>query len=65
VLGRTATHALTNALWPFLEEIARVGLEEALDRDPALARGVNTREGRVTHPELARVLEMEASIRQG
>ncbi|MBO9361416.1 MAG: alanine dehydrogenase [Thermoflexus sp.] len=64
VLGRTATYALTNALWPFLEEIARVGLEEALDWHPALARGVNTREGQVTHPELARVLETEASIRQ-
>ncbi|MFN3928625.1 MAG: alanine dehydrogenase [Thermoflexus sp.] len=64
VLGRTATHALTNALWPFLEEIAQVGLEEALARNPALARGVNTRDGRIVHPELARVLAMEASVRQ-
>jgi alanine dehydrogenase len=50
VLGRTATHALANATWPYVQAIADMGTERALDRIPALARGVATRQGEVVLP---------------
>ena len=53
VVGRTATHAISVAAWPFIREIANQGLEAALAADPALARGVNTMNGSIVHPGLA------------
>ncbi len=51
VLGRTATHALNNATWPFVQQIAAQGTEAAIAGNRALARGVATHAGRVpTHP---------------
>ncbi|NPA91611.1 MAG: alanine dehydrogenase [Chloroflexi bacterium] len=52
VVGRTATHAISNALLPFVCAIANEGLEQALQTHPALARGVNIRDGQVVHPAL-------------
>jgi alanine dehydrogenase len=49
----TATKALTNATLPYVEEIADLGLREAVARDPALAGGVNVLEGRVTYEAVA------------
>jgi alanine dehydrogenase len=49
----TSTKALTNATLPYVEEIADYGLEEAVARDPALARGVNVVGGKVTHEAVA------------
>jgi len=46
-VGRTATHALNNVTWPFILEVATAGLEAALDKQPALARGTVTRAGQV------------------
>ena len=45
VIARTATHAFNNAAWPYIQSIARLGVEAALAADPALERGVNTRDG--------------------
>ena len=36
VLGRTATHTLGNASWPFVQLIAEVGVEKALEVSPIL-----------------------------
>jgi alanine dehydrogenase len=47
VLGRTATHALYAGAYGYLEAIARLGLEPALQTMPALARGLNTYQGEV------------------
>jgi alanine dehydrogenase len=47
VLGRTATHALYAGSYGYLEAIARLGLEPALQTMPALARGLNTLRGEV------------------
>jgi alanine dehydrogenase len=49
----TATKALTNATLPYIEEIADHGLAEAVARDPALARGVNVLDGKVTYEAVA------------
>jgi alanine dehydrogenase len=45
---RTSTFALTNATFPFLERMASLGTEAAVQRDPALALGVNVWRGAVT-----------------
>ena len=52
----TSTYALTNATLPYLRELATRGLDAAIAADPALARGVNTRDGAVTHPAVAEAL---------
>lgn len=53
VLGRTATHALNNAAWPFVQLIATAGSAEAIARNPALARGVATQNGQIVARPLA------------
>ena len=52
VIARTSTHAFNNAAWPYIQAIARLGVDTALTVDPALARGVNTRNGAIINPAL-------------
>ena len=49
----TSTKALTNATLPYVEAIADHGLAEAVARDPALSRGVNVLDGKVTYEAVA------------
>jgi alanine dehydrogenase len=49
----TSTKALTNATLPYAEAIADHGLAEAVARDPALARGVNVLDGKITYEAVA------------
>jgi len=49
----TSTKALTNATLPYVEAIADHGLAAAVQRDKALAKGVNVLEGRVTYEPVA------------
>jgi alanine dehydrogenase len=49
----TSTLALTNATFPYLMRIANLGPREALKRDPGLAEGLNTFEGKVTYRGVA------------
>jgi alanine dehydrogenase len=49
----TSTKALTNATLPYVEAIADYGLAEAVARDPALARGVNVLDGKITYEAVA------------
>jgi len=49
----TSTKALTNATLPYVESIAERGLVRAVSRDPALARGVNVLDGRITYEAVA------------
>lgn len=60
VIGRTATHALNNATWPFIQQIVRLGLDKAISVSPALAAGINTRDGKIVHQTLAQSLELQA-----
>jgi alanine dehydrogenase len=55
----TSTKALTNATLPYVEEIADYGLREAVGRDPALARGVNVLDGRITYEAVAEAHNLE------
>jgi alanine dehydrogenase len=55
----TATKALTNVTLPYAEAIAEHGLADAVHRDPALARGVNVLEGRITYEAVAEAHGLE------
>lgn len=50
---RTATHAFNNAIWPYIRHIAEVGLEQAAEEMPALARGIVTQGGQIVNETLA------------
>ncbi len=51
--ARTATQALTNATYRFVEQLADLGLTEAAQRQPALLGGINIMDGHVTHRAVA------------
>jgi alanine dehydrogenase len=55
----TATMALTNATLPYVEAIADLGLRGAVAADPALAKGVNVIDGRVTYEAVAEAHGLE------
>jgi alanine dehydrogenase len=57
----TSTYALTNVTLPYILDIANNGLEEAVRRDPALARGVNAYGGLVTNQAVAEAHDMDAT----
>jgi alanine dehydrogenase len=46
--ARTATQALTNVTYRYVQLLADCGLEEAARKQPALAGGINTRDGKLT-----------------
>ena len=46
--ARTATQALTNVTYRYVELLAGFGLEGACKKQPALIGGINTRDGRLT-----------------
>ena len=49
----TSTRALTNVTLPYVGAIAEYGAIQAVQRDPALAQGVNVLAGRVTYEAVA------------
>jgi alanine dehydrogenase len=51
--ARTATQALTNVTYRYIELLADLGLAEACEKQPAIAGGINIMAGRVTHPAVA------------
>src|SRR5438309_151068 len=51
--ARTATQALTNVTYRFIEVLADSGLAEASQRQPALLSGLNVINGKITHQAVA------------
>ena len=58
-VGRTSTYALTNVTLPYALDIANRGYEEAARSAPAIARGLNIVEGRVTNRAVAETFGMK------
>ena len=52
----TSTYALTNVTLPYLAELARLGVADAVRADPALAMGLNVMGGQVVNPAVAEAL---------
>jgi alanine dehydrogenase len=59
--SRTATQALSNATYPYIEQLADHGLAEAARRQPALWGGVNVRDGQLTCQAVAEAHGLEWS----
>src|SRR5271169_5452169 len=57
-VARTSAVALNNATLPFVLAIVDRGWQRALSEDPDLRDGLNVCRGRVTHPAVARDLEL-------
>src|SRR5216684_1374928 len=57
--ARTATQALTNVTYRYIELLADNGLADACQQQPALASGINVRNGKVTHKAVAEAHGME------
>jgi alanine dehydrogenase len=51
--ARTATQALTNVTFRYVELLADSGLSEACERQPALRGGINVMSGKLTHKAVA------------
>jgi alanine dehydrogenase len=51
--ARTATQALTNVTYQYLELLADYGLKEACQKQPALLGGINVMGGQLTHRAVA------------
>src|SRR5215469_13430675 len=51
--ARTATQALANVTYPFIERLADLGLTEACQRQPGLSGGINVMTGKLTHKAVA------------
>ncbi len=58
-VGRTSTYALTNVTLPYVLQLARKGLDQAIADNPALRQGVNIRAGKVTNPAVAQTFGLE------
>jgi len=54
----TSTYALTNATLPYVIELAQSGVDAALQENPGLRRGLNVRDGEITHPAVAEALDL-------
>ncbi len=46
----TATQALVNSTLPFILKLANLGPQQAMEQDPALAKGLNIQTGMLRHP---------------
>jgi len=51
--ARTATQALTNVTFRYLETLADYGVDEACVKNPALTGGINVRDGKITYKAVA------------
>jgi alanine dehydrogenase len=58
-VGRTSTYALDNVTLPYVLQLAKKGLDRAVRENPALAQGVNIRDGKVTNPAVAATFDLE------
>ena len=56
----TSTQALSNVTLPYIVAMANDGPAGAMRRDPALARGLNTFGGHITHDALGEALGISA-----
>jgi alanine dehydrogenase len=56
LVGRTSTQGLTQATEPYVALIVSKGVEAALAEHKGLAKGVNTRGGRITYDAVAKAL---------
>jgi alanine dehydrogenase len=60
LVGRTSTMGLTQATEPFVAMMVQKGVERALNEHFGLAKGVNTRGGRITYDAVAKAVGFDS-----
>jgi alanine dehydrogenase len=60
LVGRTSTMGLTQATEPFIAMMVQKGVERALSEHKGLAKGVNTRNGRITYDAVAKAVGFDS-----
>jgi alanine dehydrogenase len=60
LVGRTSTMGLTQATEPFVAMMVQKGVERALSEHKGLAKGVNTRNGRITYDAVAKAVGFDS-----
>lgn len=60
VVARTASYALMNAAFPFIEQLANLGIDAAIDVNPAIEAGTVVHDGEIRH--LTRIHVEEETI---
>ena len=58
-VSRSSTFALTNATFPYLRQLARLGLSGFVGQDVHTGRGLNTWRGKVYHEGVSSAFDME------
>ncbi|MEW6355966.1 MAG: alanine dehydrogenase [Planctomycetota bacterium] len=58
-VGRTSTYALTNVTLPYAIQIANKGWQKAAKDNPAILRGVNVADGKITYKAVADTFRMK------
>ncbi|MDY6836556.1 MAG: alanine dehydrogenase [Thermodesulfobacteriota bacterium] len=56
---RTSTYALSNATLPYVVKLAQEGILGAVQKDPALAKGVNVFGGKITYKAVAQAFNLQ------
>ncbi len=62
IVARTSTFALANVTLPYAVKLAQNGINRAFKQDPALAKGLNIYNGKLTCPEVAEDLNIECYV---
>jgi alanine dehydrogenase len=57
-VGRTSTYALCNVTLPYAVQLANLGLRAAIQKNAALAHGVNVHQGKVTNAAVAETFHL-------
>ena len=60
LVGRTSTMGLTQATEPFVALMVQKGVERALSEHKGLAKGINTRNGRITYDAVIKALGFDS-----
>jgi alanine dehydrogenase len=52
IVARTATHGFVNVATPYILQIANLGVEKAMEENPAIEMAINTYQGEIRHLSL-------------
>ncbi len=61
-VARTSTFTLTNATMPYMVDLANKGWKKACQDDKALARGINTYDGKVYFKGVSRCSRLRTAL---
>ena len=59
--GRSATLAMTNAVFNYVLKLANLGLKKSFEKDPGFCHGLNVFQGKITCKEVAQSLGLAYS----